>query len=91
MFALVWVYGLMKLVRDSEFMLGRKFILFWIIYFCWGFIIPLSLIAVWFYFVFYAESLKYGKFLFPEWALGKLRNKYKIWGVARRTVGQRNK
>ncbi|XP_065579842.1 sodium-dependent nutrient amino acid transporter 1-like isoform X2 [Artemia franciscana] len=62
-FAVSWIYGYKKLIRDIYFMLGNKLSVYWIIE--WGFFIPISLFVIFVYSLFNYEPLKIGDNYMP--------------------------
>ena len=68
--AVQWVYGVDNFCADIEFMLGRKTGWYWRI--CWAFIIPVSLLVIFFYVVIANEPLTHGSYVFGTGAIGEL-------------------
>ncbi|CAH0564757.1 unnamed protein product [Brassicogethes aeneus] len=64
--AVMWIYGLDNFCEDLEFMTKKKVGLYWRI--TWGFITPVILIVVFFYFIFTLKPLQYGiyQYYYPE-------------------------
>ena len=52
-----WVYGLRRLLSDIKFMMNISLGIYW--KFCLGFFVPISLIAIFIYFVLTSEPLTY--------------------------------
>jgi len=65
--AVSWIYGLKKLLRDIHFMMGINLGIYW--KFCLGFFVPISLIAIFIYFIITYEPLTYQGFAYPEAAI----------------------
>ncbi|KAG7157057.1 Sodium-dependent nutrient amino acid transporter 1-like 2 [Homarus americanus] len=66
--AVMWVYGLKKLLYDIEFMLHRKTGLYWKI--CWGVLNPLFITIVFVFSQITAKPLTYGDYVFGNVATG---------------------
>jgi len=66
--AVQWVYGVGNFCQDIEFMLGRKTGWYWRV--CWAFIIPVSLLVIFFYVVIANEPLTHGPYVFGAGAIG---------------------
>lgn len=66
LYVLGWVYGVDRLCRDVEFMLGRKVGLYWRI--CWSIVTPLIMTVILIYFFATYEQLTYNGVLYPNWA-----------------------
>lgn len=63
-----WVYGVSRLCRDVEFMLGRKTGWYWRI--CWGFVTPALMLAIFVYNLSTYEPLTYNRQAYPQLAYG---------------------
>ena len=59
-----WIYGLLRIIRDVNFMLKRKIGIYWM--FCWGFFIPLALSGIFAYSVSTFEWLDYAGVALPD-------------------------
>lgn len=66
LFAYCYVYGVTRLCKDIEFMLGFYPNLFWTI--CWRFITPGLMLAIVIYTLIFFELPKDGDYEFPVWA-----------------------
>lgn len=64
-----WVYGVSRLCRDVDFMLGRKTGWYWRI--CWGLVSPGLMFAILLYNIWTLEPLLYNKTAYPTIAYGK--------------------
>lgn len=67
--AVMWVYGLRRLIRDIRFMLNRSTGLYWKV--CWGAFNPLFLAIVFAYSQTQQQTLTYGTYVFGDIATGK--------------------
>lgn len=69
LYVLGWVYGVDRLCKDIEFMIGHRVGNYW--RWCWAFITPsiMTLILIYFYATY--ESLTYNNVQYPNWAYGK--------------------
>lgn len=63
-----WIYGVNRLCRDVEFMLGRRTGLYWRI--CWGVVTPMLMIAILIYTIVTYEPLTYKGTAYPNAAYG---------------------
>lgn len=63
-----WIYGVNRLCKDIEFMLGIKTGLYWRI--CWGLISPLIMTAILCFKAVTLKPLKYHDYTYTEWELG---------------------
>lgn len=70
-----WIYGVGRLCRDIEFMLGRKTGLYWRI--CWGIVTPILLIAILLYHIITYEAFTSGGYVFSSGMYGKLLISFK--------------
>lgn len=61
--AVSWIYGLKRLLKDIQFMMGISLGIYW--KFCLTFFVPISLIAIFIYFVVTYEPLTYQGFVYP--------------------------
>ena len=68
MLAVSWVYGLGRFQTDIKFMLNISVGLYW--KFCWGFFIPVSLLAIFVYFLSTYSPLTYQGSPYPWPGLG---------------------
>lgn len=59
-----WIYGVDRLCKDIEFMLGRKTGLYWRI--CWGFITPGTMIGILGYFIYSWKPLTHQDQEYPD-------------------------
>ncbi|XP_050710225.1 sodium-dependent nutrient amino acid transporter 1-like isoform X2 [Eriocheir sinensis] len=66
--AVMWVYGLRRLIRDIHFMLNRSTGLYWKV--CWGAFNPLFLAIVFAYSQTQSQTLTYGTYVFGDIATG---------------------
>ena len=66
---MAWVYGLNNFCTDIEFMLGQRCGWYWTA--CWGFIIPVGLLAILIYAMATRGEVKSGDVAFPPIATGK--------------------
>ncbi|XP_014092924.1 sodium-dependent nutrient amino acid transporter 1 isoform X2 [Bactrocera oleae] len=66
LYVLGWVYGVDRLCKDIEFMIGHRVGNYW--RWCWAFITPsiMTLILIYFYATY--ESLTYNNVQYPNWA-----------------------
>lgn len=64
---IMWIYGLNNFCKDVEFMLQMKISLYW--KFCWGFVVPLTLIAVLAYTLLTSTTVTHGSAHFPDIAI----------------------
>ena len=64
-----WIYGVNRLCKDIEFMLGIKTGVYWRI--CWGIITPLTMIAIFIYELCRYVPLKYNNVAFPTTVYGR--------------------
>lgn len=67
--AISWIYGVDRLCRDTEFMIGKKPGLYWRL--CWGLITPLLMIAILIYTIVTYKPLTYKDIPYPHSAYGK--------------------
>jgi len=76
--AVSWIYGLKRFTSDIKFMLNVSVGIYW--KFCWGFFIPISLLAIFIYFLVsytpltyqgepYPKSMEYGGYILTIFAL----------------------
>lgn len=65
-----WIYGVSRLCRDIEFMLGIKTGWYWRI--CWGIVTPGLLFVIIIYSLATLEPLKYNNKLYPDAMYGRL-------------------
>lgn len=65
---IIFVYGLPNIVRDIQFMLGRKISLYWQV--CWV-LTPIVLFVVFLFNVINGEGVRHNGKYFPSIALGK--------------------
>lgn len=65
---IAWVYGVSKFCTDVEFMLNMK--IGWFYRFCWGLIIPVTLVTVLVYSLLTSPTLTHAGVPFPDVALG---------------------
>ncbi|XP_075166646.1 sodium-dependent nutrient amino acid transporter 1 isoform X2 [Haematobia irritans] len=66
LYVLGWVYGVDRLCKDAEFMMGRKVGLYW--RFCWSIVTPLIMTAILIYFLSTYTPLTYNNVAYPSWA-----------------------
>uniref|UniRef100_T1PK61 Transporter n=1 Tax=Musca domestica TaxID=7370 RepID=T1PK61_MUSDO len=66
LYVLGWVYGVDRLCRDAEFMMGRKVGPYW--RWCWAVVTPLIMTAILVYFLSTYTPLTYNKVTYPNWA-----------------------
>ncbi|XP_073845902.1 sodium-dependent nutrient amino acid transporter 1-like isoform X2 [Musca autumnalis] len=66
LYVLGWVYGVDRLCRDAEFMMGRKVGPYW--RWCWSVITPLIMTAILVYFLSTYTPLTYNNVTYPNWA-----------------------
>ncbi|XP_050095725.1 sodium-dependent nutrient amino acid transporter 1-like isoform X1 [Anopheles aquasalis] len=59
-----WIYGVSRICRDIEFMLGIKTGLYWRI--CWGFITPAMLTAILLYHIATYETFTFNGYVYPN-------------------------
>uniref|UniRef100_A0A182IT24 Transporter n=2 Tax=Anopheles atroparvus TaxID=41427 RepID=A0A182IT24_ANOAO len=64
MVTFAWIYGVSRLCRDVEFMLGIKTGLYWRL--CWGFITPILLAAILLYHIATYESFTFNGYVYPD-------------------------
>lgn len=76
LYVFAWVYGVDRLCRDAEFMIGKSPSIYWRI--CWGVITPLIMTAIWIYTFVAYEPLTYKNVEFPSWGYGKIITLYPI-------------
>ncbi|CAB3364110.1 Hypothetical predicted protein [Cloeon dipterum] len=76
--AVSWFYGLEKLSKDVEAMLGFRPGLYWRV--CWKFISPSFLIGIILFGLLYHEPLKYMDYSYPTWA------EWLGWGIATSSI-----
>lgn len=69
MFTFAWIYGVGRICRDIEFMLGIKTGLYWRI--CWGFITPVMLAAILFYHIATYKPFTFNGYVFTNGMYGK--------------------
>lgn len=69
LYVLGWVYGVDRLCRDAEFMMGRKVGPYW--RWCWAVFTPLIMTAILIYFLATYTPLTYNDVTYPTWAYGK--------------------
>ncbi|XP_055596968.1 sodium-dependent nutrient amino acid transporter 1-like isoform X2 [Uranotaenia lowii] len=62
MISFAWIYGVGRICRDIEFMLGIKTGLYWRI--CWGFVTPVMLIAILIYHIFTYKPFTFNGYVF---------------------------
>ncbi|KAL7730577.1 hypothetical protein ACLKA6_000571 [Drosophila palustris] len=62
--AIGWVYGVKRVCRDVEFMLGRKTSIYYRL--CWGFITPLVMFVILVYMLVLYEPLKYKDYTYQS-------------------------
>ncbi|XP_055854041.1 sodium-dependent nutrient amino acid transporter 1 isoform X1 [Episyrphus balteatus] len=65
LYVFAWVYGVDRLCRDAQFMIGKSPSWYWRI--CWGVITPLIMTAIWIYTFVAYEPLTYKDVKFPSW------------------------
>lgn len=65
---IAWIYGVNRLCKDAEFMLGIKTGLYWRI--CWGIITPLLMGSILIYTLITLEPLTYNGYIYPTNAYG---------------------
>ncbi|XP_055372359.1 sodium-dependent nutrient amino acid transporter 1-like isoform X2 [Condylostylus longicornis] len=61
-----WVYGVDRLCKDTEFMIGKNPGLYWRI--CWGFLTPAIMLAILIYTFASYSPIEYKDIKYPEWA-----------------------
>ncbi|XP_061391730.1 sodium-dependent nutrient amino acid transporter 1-like [Musca vetustissima] len=66
LYVLGWVYGVDRLCRDAEFMMGRKVGPYW--RWCWAVVTPLIMTAILVYFLSTYTPLTYNNVTYPNWA-----------------------
>lgn len=69
MFTFAWIYGVSRICRDIEFMLGIKTGLYWRI--CWGFITPTLLAAILLYHIATYETFTFNGYVYPDGMYGE--------------------
>ena len=62
--AVSWIYGLKRFTSDIKFMLNVSVGIYW--KFCWGFFIPVALLAIFIYFLVTYSPITYQGKLYPE-------------------------
>jgi len=67
--AIAWIYGVKRLCRDVEFMIGIKTSLYYRI--CWAVITPLLMLAILIYTLVLYEPLKYKDYTYQSGVYGK--------------------
>lgn len=70
LFTLGWIYGVRRICKDTEFMIGRNPGLYWRL--CWGIITPILMTAILIYTFVSYEPLQYKGQTYPAWSYGKL-------------------
>lgn len=70
LFTLSWCYGVRRICKDTEFMIGKNPNIYWRL--CWGVITPALMTAILIYTFFAYEPLTYKGHSYPEWAYGKI-------------------
>lgn len=68
MIAVFWIYGVNRLCRDTEFMIGQNPGWYWRI--CWGFITPGVMITILLYTFISFRPLTYRDYVYPDTAYG---------------------
>jgi len=71
--AIGWVYGVKRVCRDVEFMLGRKTSIYYRL--CWGFITPLLMTIILVYMLVLYEPLQYKDYTYQTGVYGKSKSK----------------
>ncbi|TMW48588.1 hypothetical protein DOY81_006326 [Sarcophaga bullata] len=66
LYVLGWVYGVDRLCKDAEFMMGRKVGPYW--RWCWAVVTPLIMTAILIYFLSTYTPLTYNGIIYPTWA-----------------------
>ncbi|XP_017475721.1 PREDICTED: sodium-dependent nutrient amino acid transporter 1 isoform X1 [Rhagoletis zephyria] len=66
LYVLGWIYGVDRLCKDIEFMIGHKVSRYW--RFCWAFITPGIMTLILIYFFATYQSLTYNNVEYPNWA-----------------------
>lgn len=66
--AIGWIYGVNRLCKDIEFMIGRNPGIYWRL--CWGIITPILMISILIYTIVSYEPLTYKNILYPNSAYG---------------------
>lgn len=59
-----WIYGIKRICKDIEFMLGSKSNLYWRI--SWGVIAPFLMIVIFIYELVTMTPLKYKDYIYPD-------------------------
>jgi len=67
--AIGWVYGVKRVCRDVEFMLGRKTSIYYRL--CWGFITPLLMTIILVYMLVLYEPLQYKDYTYQTGVYGE--------------------
>lgn len=67
--AIGWVYGVDRLCKDTEFMLGHRPNLYWRL--CWRWITPLLMFVILIYNLVTLEPLMYKQYVYPTVAYGE--------------------
>lgn len=70
-FTFSWIYGVGRICRDIEFMLGIKTGLYWRV--CWGFITPVMLVAILIYHIASYRPFTFQGYVYPDGMYGKSR------------------
>ncbi|XP_045161496.2 sodium- and chloride-dependent glycine transporter 1-like [Mercenaria mercenaria] len=65
---LAWVYGIERLYKDIELMIGRALPSVWGIF--WKYITPFIILLIWIFNLAQLEAVKYGDVTYPRWAIG---------------------
>lgn len=68
--AIGWIYGVDRLCKDVEFMLGHRPNLYWRL--CWRWVTPLLMTAILIYNLVTLQPLTYQGYVYPTIAYGKL-------------------
>ncbi|KAM7342971.1 sodium-dependent nutrient amino acid transporter 1 isoform 3-T3 [Cochliomyia hominivorax] len=66
LYVLGWVYGVDRLCKDAEFMMGRKVGPYW--RWCWAIVTPAIMTAILIYFLCTYTPLTYNGEVYPDWA-----------------------
>lgn len=66
--AIGWIYGVDRLCKDIEFMIGRNPGIYWRL--CWGIITPILMISILIYTIVSYEPLTYKNIFYPNTAYG---------------------
>ncbi|XP_036330329.1 sodium-dependent nutrient amino acid transporter 1 isoform X2 [Rhagoletis pomonella] len=66
LYVLGWIYGVDRLCKDIEFMIGHKVSRYWRL--CWAFITPGIMTLILIYFFATYQSLTYNNVEYPNWA-----------------------